>query len=146
VTRRAASPREAAPQQARALWTDLLARLSLAAAACTQAQTLLALRELGLRRTGTVATNLARELMIADRMAERAGVPVLPLEVQRRIGELARPCALTGHLQGLATTYRDILLDPALPPDGPLLKWLAARVRVHLTQFEAMEQITRGDR
>ena len=141
MIRLAASPREAAPPQVFALWTDLLARLSLAAVASTQAQTRLQLRALGVRRTGTVATNLARELSMAYGMAASAGVWVQPLELQRRVGELAHPGALVCHLRGLATAYRHIMLDPAMPPDGPLAKWLAERQRVHLVQLECTEQI-----
>ncbi len=141
MIRRAASPREAAPPQVCALWTDLLARLSLAAVASTQAQTHVQLRALGVRRTGTVATNLARELSMAYRMAASAGVWIPPLELQRRVGEFARPGALACHLGGLVTAYRHIMLDPAMPPDGPLAKWLAGRLRVHLVQLECMQQI-----
>jgi hypothetical protein len=73
VIRRAASQREAAPEQVRALWTDLLARLSLAVVASTQTQTRRQLRALGVRRTGTFATILARELLMAHRMAAHSG-------------------------------------------------------------------------
>lgn len=140
--RPAASPREAAPPQVCALWTDLLARLSLAAVASRQAQTHLQLHALGLRRTGTVANILARELAAAQRMAAAAGVQVQPLALQRRVGELAQPEALLGHLHGLAAAYQRIQQQPGLPPDGPLLRWLAGRQRVHRVQIEAIEQLT----
>jgi hypothetical protein len=93
------------------------------------------------RRTGSVATNLARKLSMAYRMAASAGVWVQPLELQRRVGELARPGALVCYLRGPATAYRHIMLDPAMPPGGPLVKWLAGCQRVHLVQLERMEQI-----
>lgn len=141
MTRRAASPREAAPAQVCALWTDLLARLSLAAVASTQAQTHVQLRALGVRRTGTVATNLARELSMAYRMAASAGVWIPPPAVRHRVGELARPAALAHHLGGLVAAYRHIMFDTAMPPDGPLAKWLTGRLRVHLVQLACMEQI-----
>ena len=48
----AASRREAVPEQSRALGTDLLARLSLAAVASTQTQARLQLGALGVRRMG----------------------------------------------------------------------------------------------
>jgi hypothetical protein len=86
----AASSCEAAPEKIRALWTDLLARLSLAAVASTQTQARLQLGALGVRRTGTITTILARELSMALRMAADIGVPVRPLDVQRRVGELAQ--------------------------------------------------------
>lgn len=136
----AVSPCEAAPTQVCALWTELLARLSLAAVASAQAQTRLHLRALGVRRTGTVATNLARELSVARRMAASAGVLVQPLELQYRVGELAQPGALGRHLPELAGLYRRILLDAATPPDGALARWLAAREHVHLAQHRYMEQ------
>lgn len=113
----------------------------MAAVASNQAQTHVQLRALRVRRTGTVATNLARELSMAYRMAAFVGVWVPPLELQRRVGELARPGALACHLGGLVTAYRHIMLDPAMPPYGPLAKWLTGRLRVHLVQLESMEQI-----
>ncbi len=140
VIRLAASLREAAPEQVRALWTDLLARLSLAAVASTQAQTRLQLRALGVRRTGTVATNLKRELLIAHRMAAFTGVWVQPLELHRRVGELAHPGAMVCHLRDMTAAYRHIMLDSAIPPDEPVVKWLADRQRVHLVQLESLEK------
>ncbi len=137
----AASQREAAPEQVRALWTDLLARLSLAAVASTQPQARLQLCALGVRRTGTVATILARELSMTHRMAAYTGVRVQPLELQRRVGELAIPGTLVCHLRGLAAAYRHIMLDSAMPPDKPLAKWLADRHHVHLVQIEALETV-----
>jgi hypothetical protein len=142
VNRQAASPREAAPAQVCALWLDLLARLSLAAVASTQVQTHLLLRALGVRRTGTVATNLARELSVAYRMAAFVGVMVEPLELQRRVGELAHPGTLESHLRGVTTAYQLIMFDPATPPQGPLSKWLAGQQRVHLTQIESIENLS----
>jgi hypothetical protein len=100
----------------------------------------LQLRALGVRRTGTVTANLVRELSMAHRTAASAGVWAQPLELQRRVGVLARPGALACHLSGLATAYRHITLDPALPPDGPVAKWLAGRQRVHLVQLESIEK------
>jgi len=146
VIRLAASLREAAPEQVRALWTDLLARLWLATVASTQAQTRLQLRALGVRRTGTVATNLTRELLMAQRMAASAGVWVQPLELQHRVGELAHPGAFMCHLRGLAAAYRHIMLDSAMPPDEPLAKWLADRQRVHLVQLDALGKGADRDR
>lgn len=61
------------------MWSDLLARLSLAAVASTQAQARFHLRTPGVRRTGTVTTNLAREFLITHRMAVCAGVWAQPL-------------------------------------------------------------------
>lgn len=120
MIRLAASPREAAPPQVFALWTDLLARLSLAAVASNQAQTCLQLRALGVRRTGTVATNLARELSMANGMTASAGVWVQPLALQRCLGELAHPGALVCHLRGLTTAYLHIMLDMARRRAGRL--------------------------
>jgi len=131
VIRLATSRCKAAPEQVRALWTGLLARLSLAAVASIQAQTRLKLRALGVRRTGAVATNLPRALLMAHRMGASAGVWVQPLELQRRVGELAHPSALVCHLPVLAAAYRHIMLDSAMPSDEPLAKWLADRQRVH---------------
>jgi hypothetical protein len=142
VIRLAASPGEAAPQQVCALWTDLLARLLLAAVASKQTQTHLQLRALGVRRTGTVASNLARELAEAQRMAASAGVQVQLLALQRRVGELAQPEALLEHLRGLTAAYQRIQLHAGLPPGGPLLRWLDGRQRVHRVQIGAIEQLT----
>lgn len=150
----AASPEEAEPQQVCALWTDLLARLSLAMVASRQTQTHLQLRALGVRRTGTVTSNLARELAAAQRMAASAGVQVQPLALQRRVGELAQPQALLDHLRGLTAAYQRIQLHPDVLPGGPLLRWLDGRQRVHRVQIGAIEQLTapllwaelRGDR
>jgi len=64
----AASQREAAPEQVRALWTDLLARLSLAAVAGDQTHARLQLRALGVRRTGTVATAACQDIMLDSAM------------------------------------------------------------------------------
>jgi len=137
----AASPREAAPAPVRALWTDLLARLSLAAVTSAQPQTRLQLRALGVRRTGTVATNLAREILMAQRMAASMGVWIQPLALQRRVGELAQPATFACHLRDLATAYRHVMLDPAMPPGRALAKWLAERHRIHVVQSLTLEQI-----
>jgi hypothetical protein len=141
VIRLAASQREAAPEQIRALWTDLLAQLSLAAVASTQAQTRLQMRTLGVRSTGTIATNLARELVVAHRMAVHSGAWVQPLALQRRVGELAQARALVCHLRGVEAAYRHIMLDSAMPPDKHLAKWLADRQHVHLAQIESLEKL-----
>jgi hypothetical protein len=137
----AASQREAAPEQVRSLWTDLLARLSLAAVASTQPQARLQLCALGVRRTGTVATILARELLMTHRMAAHSGVWVRPLELQRRVGELAHPGTLVCHLRGLAAAYQDIMLDSAMPLDKALAKWIADRQHVHWVQIESLEKL-----
>ncbi len=137
----AALHREAAPEQVRALWTDLLARLSLAAVASTRPQAHLQLCALGVRRTGTFATNLARELLMAHRMATKAGVWVQPLGLQHRVGELAQPAALVCHLCGLAAAYRRITLDSAMLPDKPLEKWLADRQHVLFVQIESLAKL-----
>ncbi len=138
MTRPVAShPVEAPPPQVCAAWTDLLARLLLAAVACRQAQTRRQLQAFGVRRTGTAGVNLAREQATAQRMAATAGVQVPALTLQRRVGELARPGPLAWHLRGLATAYQQLLDTPALPM--PLSAWLQGRCRVHLAQAEAME-------
>lgn len=121
------------------MWTDLLARLWLAQVACAQEQTRRQLHALGLRRTGTASTILTREACIACRMAASFGVEVRPLEVQRRIGELARPESLERHLHGLVDAYRRIERDPASPADGPRFHWLAGRLRVHSAQLDAVK-------
>lgn len=128
-------------EQVRALWTDLLARLSLAAVASTHPQSHLQLRALGVRRTGTVATTLARELLMAHRMAACMGVWVQPLHLQRRIGELAHPGTLLFHLHGLADAYRHLIVYTARLPDKLLAKWLADRLRVHSVQIESLETL-----
>ena len=141
MIRLAAVPGTAAPAKVQALWTDLLARLALAAVASTQAQARLQLRALGVRRNGSVTNNLARESSTAQRMAAAAGVAVQPLDLHRRVGELAQPRELVCHLRGLALTYRQLALHPVAPPHGPLAKWLAVRQRVHAVQIEAIEQL-----
>lgn len=140
MTRAAASRPEAAPLQDLAAWTDLQARLLLAAVACSQAQTRRQLQAFGVRRTGTAGTNLAREQMRARRMAATVGVQVPALVLQRRVGELARPGPLVWHLRGLATAYQRLLDRPGLP--APLRQWLQGRRQVHLAQADAMEQET----
>lgn len=142
MTRTASSRPEAALAQLDALWTDLMARLSLAAEVSTQTQTRLQLRALGVHRTRTVASNLARELLVAQRMAAVAGVQVRPLALQRRIGEMSRPGTLLEHLRELAEAYRQLRLDPGLPSDATLHKWLAARLRVHSMQVESFDQVS----
>lgn len=139
MSRRAASPCGAAPPRVCALWTDLVARLWLAQVVCEQEHTRRQLHSLGLRRTGTAATILTREAFLACRMASSFGVEIRPLEVQWRIGELARPAPLVSHLQGLVEAYRRIELDSTSPVDGPQALWLAGRLRVHLAQIDAVD-------
>lgn len=136
---RMASSCEAAPLRVRALWTDLLARLWLAQVACAQEQTRRQLHAMGLRRTGTAAAIMTREACIACRMAASFRVEIRPLEVQRRIGELARPAPLESHLQGLVEAYRRIELEPCPPMHGSLALWLAGRQRVHQAQLAAVD-------
>jgi hypothetical protein len=132
---------DAAPLEVRLLWTDLVARLSLAAQASRQTPARQQLHALGLRRVATAATLLKREEAMARRMAASAGAPIEPARLRRRILELAQPATLAWHLDGLTQTYRRIQIDPATPPAGPLHEWLAGRLRVHLAQADALAAI-----
>jgi hypothetical protein len=71
-------------------------------------------------------------------MAASLGVSIRPFEVQRRIGELARPAPLACHLHGLVDAYRCISLDPASFVGGAPSLWLAGRLSVHLAQISAV--------
>lgn len=138
MQRRAASPRAAAPLRVCALWTELLARLWLAAVGSSQAPALRQLHAMGLRRVGTASVIFLREQAVARRMAACAGAVVEPAELHRRIGVLAHAVGLACHVQGLAAVYRRLQLDPATPQSGPVALWLAGRLRVHEAQAEAL--------
>lgn len=139
MTRRrpAWAPATAAPQ-ACALWTELLARLWLAQVACCQAQARRELYALGLRRTGTAAVILFRELAAARRVAWEAGAAVGDRELHRRIGELACCAPLAAHLRGLVDVYERIDRELGTALGASHRVWLAARRSVHQAQAQAM--------
>jgi hypothetical protein len=74
----AALPSEAAHSQVLAHWTDLQARLMLVIEEVGASDLQEHLRSQGVRRTGTLANNLAKELECAKAMAELMGVIVTP--------------------------------------------------------------------
>ncbi|MBP6903263.1 MAG: hypothetical protein KBC73_24455 [Burkholderiaceae bacterium] len=128
----------AAPASAQGLWTEVLARLSLAAVACDGPEARRQLHVLGVRRTGTAALLLARELAMARRMASASGCLPRPLDLHHRVGQLARPADLDWHLQGLAAAYQQLLQHQDTWPQGPVCRWLEARCRVHAAQAESL--------
>jgi hypothetical protein len=129
---------QAAPAQAERLWADLLARLTLALQASTLPQARDTLRACGVRRPGTAALNLMRERDAAERMALQAGVRLPPPVLHRRIGELARPAPLEGHLGDLADAYAGLCAHLQGRVDPALFDWLCARHRMHRQQAEVM--------
>lgn len=151
MNRRAAAVRHAPPPPPpvplQALWVDLLARLWLAQVASAQAAARQQLHALGLRRSGTLASILAREQRLVQRLAAAGGVVVTWHEVQHRIGELAQPAPLLWHLQQLALAYARISQQcgevPAWPLAPALARTLAARQRVHQVQADALAALAR---
>lgn len=129
-----AARREAALEQARALWIDLHARLRLARAELGTDRARALLRRSGVRRPDTAVRQLERALSDATRMAASMGLAIPEGAVHRRVGELACRQDYRHHLRQLQGSYETLLHNAAVP--RWMHRWLRTRIGVHAFQLE----------
>jgi hypothetical protein len=124
------------------LWVDLLARLTLAAQACAEAEGLRHLRRCGVRQTHTVAKNLLIEYEQILMATQVFGHTVSEADVQPRLQHLSdRRCSLEQELQELAYAYLRLLGDAVGPdPASAFDGWLRERADIHLAQADAIRR------
>lgn len=129
------------PPARRDLWVDLLARLSMAEAVCTEPETVRYLRQAGVRQTHTIAKNLSSEFEQARRVSRVLGHHITEesLHARRRLLS-AQACSLDQEMQALADAYLRLLCHPNPTLPSPLDDWLRQRAEVHSAQADAIQR------
>lgn len=125
--------------EARLLWTELLARLTHVADVFARPDIAADLRSRGVRRTDAVMASLAREYAKAGQIALTLGTAPRPHEVMHRARDLDGHGDLQQELLALAGGYRLLIQALALPSDCHRQRWLEGRALVHTAQAQALQ-------
>jgi hypothetical protein len=127
------------PLLAQAQWVALLAHLSQTASRCAQPDIADQLKTLGVRRSQTVVTSLAREYVRAWDLAVSIGFVHSPHDVLQVTHTMLQHDHLTEDFRALADTYRLLLWVMAPRNGGQLSRWLSDRASVHAAQAQAIQ-------
>lgn len=124
--------------EARLLWTELLARLTHVAEVFARPDIAADLRTRGVRRTDAVMASLAREYAKAGQIAMTLGTSPRPHEVMHRARDLGGHGDLQQEFLALARGYRQLIQALALPADCHRQRWLEGRALLHKAQADAL--------
>ena len=124
----------------REVWIELVARLTHTHHECGRTDAVMRLKRYGVRRTGTAAVNLRRELAQAVQIARSTGLELDAEDIQRRCRGLSSSDDLDQDFRGLAQAYLQLLQVLHPPAGSPLQRWLQGRARLHAVQADAVSR------